>query len=191
MRHLAWLSLSSEAGQEYWAAMQLAGRFAAANHEIIHHRVASAVGLKPASTVENHHNFAWQETMVDPDTGQIVDVIVHRKGATPAGQGVFGIIPGSMGDAGYIVRGRGNQASLNSAAHGAGRVMSRRQAQQSITRTERDRYLSARGVTLIGGDLDESPQAYKLIDVVIAAQADLVQTVAQFTPLMVRMDGRI
>ncbi len=191
VRHLAWLSLSSEAGQEYWAAMQLAGRFAAANHEIIHHRVASAVGLKPASTVENHHNFAWQETMVDPDTGQIVDVIVHRKGATPAGQGVFGIIPGSMGDAGYIVRGRGNQASLNSAAHGAGRVMSRRQAQQSITRTERDRYLSARGVTLIGGDLDESPQAYKPIDVVIAAQADLVQTVAQFTPLMVRMDGRI
>ncbi|MFZ5879689.1 MAG: RtcB family protein [Chloroflexota bacterium] len=181
-RHLAWLPLDSEEGQEYWLAMELAGRFASANHYIIHQRVAKAVGLKEAAVVENHHNFAWKEQLPDGRT-----VIVHRKGATPAGKGVLGVIPGSMGDAGYVVRGRGVSESLASASHGAGRQMSRKAALNSISKSARDEYLKERGVTLLGGGLDESPQAYKPIESVIAAQQDLVEVLGKFTPRIVRM----
>lgn len=181
-RHLAWLSLDSEEGQEYWLSMELAGRFASANHYIIHHRVAAAVGLKEAAVVENHHNFAWREKLPNGRA-----VIVHRKGATPAGVGVLGVIPGSMGDAGYVVRGRGVGAALESASHGAGRLMSRRAALDSISKPARDAYLKQRGVSLLGGGLDESPQAYKPIEMVIAAQRDLVDVLGKFTPRIVRM----
>ncbi|HEX2907859.1 MAG TPA: RtcB family protein [Phototrophicaceae bacterium] len=191
VRHLAWLPLDWHAGQEYWLAMELAGRFASANHAVIHSRVAKAAGLKVAATVENHHNFAWVERVPAPAgfASSEREVIVHRKGATPAGKGVLGVIPGSMADPGFVVRGKGVVASLSSAAHGAGRAMSRRKALDTITKTERDRYLQERGVTLIGAGLDEAPQAYKPIAEVIAAQSDLVDIVGQFTPLMVRMDG--
>lgn len=181
-RHLAWLTLESEAGQEYWQAMQLAGRFASANHAVIHQRVAAAVGLQAIASVENHHNFAWEETLPD---GQ--RVYVHRKGATPAGADTLGIIPGSMGDAGYVVRGRGVARALHSASHGAGRQMSRKKALESITKTARDQYLRERGVKLLGGGLDESPQAYKPIEQVLAAQSDLVTVLGKFTPRLVRM----
>ncbi len=182
VRHLAWLDLNSELGQEYWVSMELAGRFASANHAVIHRKVAGAIGLKEIAAVENHHNFAWREKLID---GR--EVIVHRKGATPAGSNALGVIPGSMGDAGYVVRGRGVSESLNSASHGAGRLMSRRQAKETITRSARDGYLRERGVTLLGGGIDESPQAYKPINAVIAAQADLVQIIGRFTPKIVRM----
>jgi len=182
VRRLAWLSLDSEEGQEYWLSMELAGRFASANHYIIHHRVAEAVGLKEAAVVENHHNFAWRERLPD---GR--EVIVHRKGATPAGKGVLGVIPGSMADAGYLVRGLGVAASLQSASHGAGRMMSRKAALNSIAKSARDAYLKERGVTLLGGGLDESPQAYKPIDTILAAQHDLVEVVGKFSPRIVRM----
>lgn len=181
-RHLAWLWLSSEAGQEYWLSMELAGRFAAANHAVIHTRVAAAVGLNAAAVIENHHNFAWEESL--PDGRK---VIVHRKGATPAGVGVLGIIPGSMGDAGYLVRGKGNPDALKSASHGAGRLMSRKVALNSISKSARDTYLKERGVTLLGGGLDEAPQAYKPIEEVIAAQSDLVEVLGRFMPRIVRM----
>jgi tRNA-splicing ligase RtcB len=182
VRHLAWLNLDSEDGQEYWLSMELAGKFASANHYIIHKRVSASVGLKEVAVVENHHNFAWKEKLTD---GR--EVIVHRKGATPAGKGVFGVIPGSMGDAGYVVRGRGVSESLESASHGAGRLMSRRAAINSISKSSRDEYLKERGVTLLGGGIDESPQAYKPIDEVIAAQNDLVDVIGKFTPKIVRM----
>jgi tRNA-splicing ligase RtcB (3'-phosphate/5'-hydroxy nucleic acid ligase) len=182
VRYLAWLSLDSEEGQEYWLSMELAGRFASANHYIIHHRVADAVGLKETVVIENHHNFAWTQIMLDGTT-----VIVHRKGATPADKGILGVIPGSMGDAGYVVRGRGVSASLNSASHGAGRLMSRKAALDSISKLSRDDYLKERGVTRLGGGLDESPQAYKPIEKVIAAQQELVDVIGKFTPRIVRM----
>lgn len=182
MRHLAWLTLDSAAGADYWQAMGLAGRFAAANHQVIHRRVAAAAGIKETAHVENHHNFAWQETLPDG-----TPVIVHRKGATPAGPGVLGVIPGSMGDAGYVVRGRGAASSLNSAAHGAGRRLSRRAALASITKTARDAYLKQHHVTLLGGGVDESPQAYKDIAAVIAAQEELVEIIGRFSPRIVRM----
>jgi len=182
VRHLAWLDLDSDDGREYWEAMELAGRFAAANHAVIHARVAKFAGLKEVAAVENHHNFAWKEQLAD---GR--EVIVHRKGATPAGAGTLGIIPGSMADAGYLVRGRGVAESLNSASHGAGRRMSRTKAISEITRSQVNRYLEARDVTLVGGGPDEAPHAYKDIEEVIRAQKDLVAILGRFQPRIVRM----
>ena len=123
---LAWLDLTSEEGEEYWIGMSLAGRFASANHAVIHEKVAKALGEDVTSKVENHHNYAWKEEIEGRET------IIHRKGATPAGDGVMGMIPGSMGDPGYVVRGRGNEPSLKSASHGAGRLMSRTAAVKTI-----------------------------------------------------------
>ncbi|BCM89795.1 RNA-splicing ligase RtcB [Abditibacteriota bacterium] len=182
VRHLAWLDMDSEAGQEYWLGMELAGKFAAANHYVIHREVAKAVGLKEIASVENHHNFAWKEMLADGE-----EAIVHRKGATPAGQGVLGVIPGSMADAGYVVRGKGLKASLKSASHGAGRKLGRKAAIGSITKLMRDRYVQERGVKVLGGGLDEAPQAYKNIEEVIAAQRDLVDVIAKFSPRIVMM----
>ncbi len=190
VRHLAWLDLSWHEGQEYWLSMNLAGRYASANHQVIHERVSKAVGLKPVMVVENHHNFAWQETIID-ENGHEQDVIVHRKGATPAGKGVLGVIPGSMADPGFVVRGKGNRESLCSASHGAGRVMSRNEAKQQITHHQQNEYLTTHNVKLFGGSLDEAPQAYKDIHTVMDAQADLVEIVGKFQPRVVRMDGKI
>lgn len=181
LRHLAWLELGSAAGQAYWAAMELMGDYAAANHEVIHKQLLRAVGAKPLAMVENHHNFAWLEE----HDGQ--EVVVHRKGATPAGEGVLGVIPGSMATPGFVVRGLGNAASLNSSAHGAGRVMSRTKAKKSFTWSAVNKQLSRAGVELISADLDEVPGVYKDIEKVMTAQADLVQTVARFDPKLVKM----
>ena len=182
-RHLAWLPLDTEAGQEYWLAMNLAGRFASANHHCIHKAVAKRLGVKPLLQVENHHNFAWVEKWQDKD------VIVHRKGATPAHEGTLGIIPGSQGHNSFIVRGKGNQDSLNSASHGAGRVMSRTEAKNSIPKLEREHWLKKRDIELMAGGIDEAPQAYKNIEEVLALQTDLVETVAVFKPRLVLMSG--
>src|SRR6476660_7757212 len=95
---LAWLSLDSEAGQEYWAAMNLMGEYAAANHAVIHRLVAKLLGAEIIGGVENHHNFAWKERH------QGKELVVHRKGATPAGAGVLGVIPGTMADPAFVVR---------------------------------------------------------------------------------------
>jgi tRNA-splicing ligase RtcB len=184
--HLAWLDLASEGGAEYWAAMELMGAYAAANHELIHRHVARALGARVRLDIENHHNFAWRERHVLAD-GSERDVIVHRKGATPAGMGVLGIIPGSMASPGYVVRGKGDTASLRSASHGAGRRMSRTRAKQEYTWEDAKRVLEARGVTLLSAGLDEVPMAYKDIDTVMAAQKSLVDTVARFDPRLVKM----
>lgn len=185
VKHLAWLSLDSEAGQEYWHAMHLAGEFASANHHIIHEQVAKAAGLTPVAAIENHHNFAWKETV--KIGGKKQEAIVHRKGATPAGEGVLGIIPGTMADEGYVVSGKGLAASLNSASHGGGRMMSRTQAKKTINPRDQQKILKERGIKLIGGGLDEAPQAYKQIAQVIQAQSDLVDIIGKFQPRLVRM----
>jgi len=184
--HLAWLDLSTDEGQDYWQAMELMGKYAAANHEVIHRHIAHALGVDVRLDLENHHNFAWRERHRLPD-GSERDVIVHRKGATPAGAGVLGIIPGSMGTPGYIVRGKGSAASLRSAAHGAGRRMSRTKAKASLTWEVAKRALKERGVTLLSAGLDEVPMAYKDIDEVMAAQRDLVEPLARFDPRLVKM----
>lgn len=179
--HLAYLDLDSAEGQEYWLAMNLAGDYASACHDIIHQRLTKAIGGAVLARVENHHNFAWKEKWKGKD------VIVHRKGATPASKNVLGIIPGSMTAPGYLVRGKGIEESINSASHGAGRQMSRTQATKNLTHENMRKILKEYGVTLIGAGLDEAPMAYKDIEVVMAAQQELVDVIAKFQPKLVRM----
>jgi tRNA-splicing ligase RtcB len=102
---------------------------------------------------------------------------------------VLGVIPGSMGDPGYVVRGKGEEGSINSASHGAGRLMSRSQAFKTIPEEDWKGYLAEKGVALMGGSLDEAPQAYKNIEAVVGLQGDLVELVGRFTPRIVRMDA--
>ncbi len=182
-QHLAWLDLNSEFGQEYWLSMNLAGDYAKACHDQIHYHLTKDLGLKPLAKVENHHNFAWKQ--ID-EHGE--EIIVHRKGATPAAKGEKGIIPGSMTRAGYIVSGKGHQGALLSASHGAGRKMSRKAAKESITGSEMKKVLKREKVTLIGGGIDEAPMAYKDIDEVILSQTELVDVIGKFYPKIVRMD---
>jgi tRNA-splicing ligase RtcB (3'-phosphate/5'-hydroxy nucleic acid ligase) len=181
LRHLAWLDMASEEGQAYWAAMELMGVYASANHAVIHHQVARHLGAQVMVSVENHHNFAWRES----HDGR--ELVVHRKGATPAAEGLLGIIPGSMASPAYVVRGKGSREALESAAHGAGRVMSRRAAKESLTWSQAKRLLAERGVTLLSAGLDEVPMVYKDIDWVMARQEDLVEPLARFEPKIVKM----
>ncbi|MCY1489661.1 RNA-splicing ligase RtcB [compost metagenome] len=182
VQHLAWLDLNTHDGQEYWLAMNLAGDYAKACHDEIHRRIAKVLGKRVVVTIENHHNFAWKEMV----NGK--ECIVHRKGATPAAEGQLGIIPGSMTALGYIVRGKGNAESLNSASHGAGRLFSRAKCKSTFTQSEIKKVLQANDVTLIGGNIDEAPMAYKDITKVMANQSELVEVLGTFTPKIVRMD---
>lgn len=181
-RHLAWLELTSEAGQEYWLSMQLAGDYAAANHHEIHRKIARALNHKPLVMIENHHNFAWKETLPD---GR--EVIVHRKGATPAGKDMLGVIPGSMTSPGFVVKGKAAASSLASASHGAGRVLSRRKAIRELDKDDVKAHIEQAGVQLIGAGLDEAPMVYKNIFEVMDAQKELIEVLAVFYPKIVRM----
>ena len=181
LSYLAWLDLDSADGREYWAAMELMGQYASANHHLIHKHIARHLGAGVLLDIENHHNFAWKER----HGGR--DLIVHRKGATPAGVGVLGVIPGSMASPTFVARGKGNAASLNSASHGAGRVMSRHQAKKSFNWKMVQPYLDECGVKLISAGLDEVPMVYKNIEEVMAAQTDLVEPLAKFFPRLVKM----
>lgn len=179
---LAWLDLHTQVGQEYWLSMNLAGDYAKACHERIHLNLMKELGVKPLVTIDNHHNFAWKERLND---GR--EVIVHRKGATPAHEGEWGIIPGSMTAPAFLVRGKGAEHALNSASHGAGRAMSRQKARSQMTGSALKKMLSEAGVKLIGGSVEENPLAYKNIEQVIAAQQDLVSVHGKFWPKIVRM----
>lgn len=174
-----WLALDSAAGQEYWQAMELAGAFAQANHEVIHALFARSVKLRPLTVIQNHHNFAWRQG----------DTVIHRKGATPAEAGVPGVIPGSMATPSYIVRGMGQPESLCSASHGAGRIGSRTQARNTISLREVRQFLKQHNVLVAGLSVDEAPQAYKDIERVMAIQvaAGLVTPLARMRPVAVIM----
>ncbi|MFK7061243.1 RtcB family protein [Flavobacterium oreochromis] len=182
VQHLAWLDMNTHDGQEYWMAMNLAGEYAKACHEDIHRRMAKAIGKRVLLTIENHHNFAWKELV----NGQ--ECIVHRKGATPAAKGELGVIPGSMTAPGFIVMGKGNPESLNSASHGAGRLHSRAKCKAKFTQSDIKKVLKDKEVDLIGGSIDEAPMAYKNINTVMALQEELVDVLGTFTPKFVRMD---
>ncbi|GAA4310769.1 RtcB family protein [Mucilaginibacter gynuensis] len=182
-QQLAWLDMNSEAGQEYWLTMTLAGDYAKACHDRIHANLLKALGLEALHIVENHHNFAWKETLANGK-----QVIVHRKGATPAHKGELGIIPGSMTTPAYLVSGKGANHALHSASHGAGRAMSRQKAKDSMTVSAMKKLLSSAGVTLIGGTVEENPLSYKDIETVIAAQQELVDIQGKFFPRIVRMN---
>ncbi len=181
LAYLAWLSLDDNAGQEYWAAMNLMGDYAAANHDVIHRLVSKLLGANILAGVENHHNFAWKES----HGGR--ELVVHRKGATPAGDGVLGVIPGSMASPAFVVRGKGNTASLNSASHGAGRRMSRRKAKDKYNWKAVKNDLEKKGVRVLSAGADEVPGVYKDIHEVMRQQADLVEVIARFDPRIVKM----
>ena len=154
--------------------MELMGKYAAANHACIHQHIVAHLGADILLDLENHHNFAWKEH----HHGR--DVIVHRKGATPASEGAIGIIPGSMASPAFVVRGKGNLESLNSAAHGAGRVMSRKKAIKTLNWKDTRKILEDKKVTLLSF-------VYKNIEKVMADQSDLVEIIARFDPRLVKM----
>lgn len=181
LKHLAWLDLSTREGKEYWAAMELMGEYASANHELIHNSIVKYMKASVLLNVENHHNFAWKEKHGNRQ------VIVHRKGATPAHEGVRGIIPGSMATPGFLVEGKGNAQSLRSSSHGAGRVMSRSQAKNTYRWKDARDLLSRNRVTVLSAGLDEIPMVYKDIMEVMQAQQDLVTVLGRFDPRIVKM----
>jgi tRNA-splicing ligase RtcB (3'-phosphate/5'-hydroxy nucleic acid ligase) len=176
-----WLDLEGEAGQEYWQAMELAGDFAAACHEIIHADFLRRTKFTEHIVVQHPHNMAWQTPAG----------ILHRKGATPAALGEWGVIPGSMGTSSYVVEGLGNPDSLESASHGAGRRSSRTAARASISMKAARDFLAASDVLVEGLSTDEAPQAYKDIERVMAVQvaAGLVRPIARMRPVAVIMAG--
>lgn len=179
-----WLPLSSEAGQEYWEVMGVMGDYASANHELIHKHFASRSKIDILKSIENKHNFAWKEDHFGEN------LIVHRKGATPASKGKMGLIPASMATPSKLVIGLGLDESFESSSHGAGRYTSRTKAKENFNEVEHNEVVKNKDIITIGVNADESYQAYKNIDDVMSKQEDkLVKTVANLYPKVVIMGG--
>lgn len=180
------VDVESEVGRRYLAAMELAGRYARAGREWVVERARRIIGGTVTDTVHNHHNYAWRET----HGGRPLWVV--RKGATPAFPGQRGFVGGSMGDDAAIVEGVESEtsaAALYSTVHGAGRVVGRKEAKRRFTRAEMDAWLARRGVMLAGGDLDESPMAYRRLSEVLAHHAGTVRVLHWLRPFAVAMAG--
>jgi tRNA-splicing ligase RtcB len=202
------LGLDTDLGKDYWAAMELAGEYALVGRDLVLFQVLDilerviegrSVGFVPMEIVRNNHNLAWRESHAGRD------LIVVRKGATPAWPGQLGFIGGSMGDHAVIVRGAARsefqEAALYSTVHGAGRTMSRTQAAGKMNWKTRTRSggeitpemmherVRAAGVVLRGAGTDEAPQAYKHLPDVLAAQLDTIEIVHDLTPIGVAMAG--
>ena len=202
------LDLKTPLGDDYWQLMELAGEYAYAGREWVARKVVEIIGGHERELVHNHHNFAWRETQVIDDEPR--EVVVVRKGATPAFPGQKGFIGGSMGDDAVIVQGASSadetqRAALYSTVHGAGRVMSRTQAagktkgwghkkrivspgrisQEMLTKWVVDE----KQVILRGGGLDEAPQAYRRLPEVLKAQGETIEVLHTLTPIVVVMAG--
>ena len=177
---------ASEIGVRYLAAMELAGRYAYAGREWVVERVRRIIGGAVTDSVHNHHNYAWREE----HAGRALWVV--RKGATPAFPGQRGFVGGSMGDDAVILEGVESEASaraLYSTVHGAGRVCGRNEAKRRFTRAQMEEWLRDRGVLLSGGDLDESPMAYRRLPEVLAHHAGTVRVLHSLRPFAVAMAG--
>jgi tRNA-splicing ligase RtcB len=192
-------------GHDYWHLMELAGRYAYAGREWVARKVVSILGGDEVQLVHNHHNFAWKEE----HDGE--ELVVIRKGANPAFPDQLGFIGGSMGDDAVIVRGNAStdpevvslqREALFSTVHGAGRVMSRTAAAGKrnrktgrvlspgrVTPEMMNEWIAAKGVILRGGGLDESPQVYRRLPEVLAAQGDTIEVLHTLRPLIVVMAG--
>jgi len=197
----ALLDLDTQLGQDYWALMSMAGRYAYLGREWVTRKVVSMLGGTELELVHNHHNFAWKENHFGEE------LVVVRKGATPAFGGQYGFVGGSMGDDAVILRGSTaesdvQKSALYSTVHGAGRVMSRTEAagkvhrktgrvikEGKISKSDMSTWLDSRGVILRGGGLDESPQAYRRLPDVLAAQGDTIEVVHTLRPIIVCMAG--
>lgn len=180
-RDYDWLFTDSEVGQEYLAVMNLMGRYAHANHQLIHDLFLKRTGLSQVARYENPHNLAWEL----PD-----GTVVHRKGATPASRGLPGIIPGSSGTPSYLVEGLGNPDSLESSSHGAGRPFSRSEAKRRHDAQFFQDWMAEQDILHIGVSPDETLLTYKDIERVMALQADLVRPIARMRPRIVIMGGQ-
>jgi tRNA-splicing ligase RtcB (3'-phosphate/5'-hydroxy nucleic acid ligase) len=177
----------SEIGRRYLAAMELAGRYAHAGREWVVERVRRIIGGSVTESVHNHHNYAWRET----HGGR--ELWVVRKGATPAFPGQRGFVGGSMGDDAVIIEGVESEdaaAALYSTVHGAGRLFGRREAMRRFSREQMDAWLRERGVLLAGGDLDESPMAYRRLPEVLAQHAGTIRVLHTLRPFAVAMAGK-
>jgi tRNA-splicing ligase RtcB (3'-phosphate/5'-hydroxy nucleic acid ligase) len=196
-KNLAFLPFDSKEGQDYIRDMQLAMLYARENRRLMMEVFKEAVSAFIPDAVFTgeiniHHNYANLENHFGRN------LWIHRKGATSAGKDEMGIIPGSMGTYSYIVKGLGNPESFMSCSHGAGRTLSRTEANRRLTVEECDRAMG--GVVYdrwhkakkFGGrkekssgqyDLSESPLAYKNIDEVIRAELDLVNPVVKLKPI--------
>lgn len=206
------LDLAAPIGHDYWALMNLAGQYASAGREWVARKVVAMLGGRELELVHNHHNFAWKET----HEGE--ELVVVRKGATPAFPGQLGFVGGSMGDDAVIIRGAvGNavapeegsppgaelqRVALYSTVHGAGRIMSRTQAAGKVNRKtgrvitpgrvtpeKMQRWVREKGVILRGGGLDESPHVYRRLPDVLRAQGGTIEVLHTLRPLVVVMAG--
>ena len=201
------LPLADGIGHDYWHLMNLAGRYAYAGREWVARKVVSILGGRETELVHNHHNFAWRET----HGGE--ELVVVRKGATPAFPGQKGFIGGSMGDDAVIVRGAERvpdetaavqRDALYSTVHGAGRVMSRSQAAGKrkgwgrkarivkpglVSPEMMQAWVKEKGVELRGGGPDESPHVSRRLPDVLAAQEGPIEILHTLRPLIVVMAG--
>ncbi|KKN03344.1 hypothetical protein LCGC14_1108650 [marine sediment metagenome] len=177
-----WLRMDTDAGKEYWEVMQLMGEYALANHEIIHSTFARSSGLQVAGTIFNRHNYAWLNSKGN---------YVHRKGATPAHKDEIGLIPGTSGSPSYLTSGLGNPEALFSSAHGAGRPYSRTEAKRVHSEAKFKKHMEDKNISYHGVASDETIQAYKDIEDVMAIQDGLlINRVARLEPQVVIMGGR-
>lgn len=200
MKPVTVIPLDSAEGEDYWPLMELAGAYAYAGRDCVVDQVLGILGAQSVYQVHNHHNYAWKET----HSGQ--DVVVVRKGATPAFPGQQGFVGGSMGDDAVIIEGwqhaaTGDQlAALYSTVHGAGRVMSRSQAKGKwkkgvqvkpglVSPEEMQRWLTERNVVLRGAGLDEAPQAYRRLPEVLKAHERTINVRDTLKPIGVAMAG--
>ena len=199
----ALLDLDAPLGHDYWQLMNLAGEYAYAGREWVARKVVSILGGRELELVHNHHNFAWKERHFDDE------LIVVRKGATPAFPGQKGFVGGSMGDDSVVLEGKSTPddtaaKALFSTVHGAGRVMSRTEARGKTKGWGPKRrviapgkiswemladWLGPRGVILRGGGLDEAPQAYRRLPDVLEAQGDTIEILHTLRPIIVAMAG--
>lgn len=199
------LDLDDPMGHDYWHLMSLAGRYAYAGREWVARKVVGILGGREMELIHNHHNFAWKET----HDGE--ELVVVRKGATPAFPDQKGFIGGSMGDDAVIVRGSVSsdpevatvqRHALFSTVHGAGRVMSRTAAAGKrhrktgrmltpgqITPAMMQSWVREKGVILRGGGPDEAPQVYRRLPEVLAAQGGTIEVLHTLRPLIVVMAG--
>ena len=199
----ALLDLQSPLGHDYWNLMNLAGEYAYAGREWVARKVVSILGGRELELVHNHHNFAWKERHFGEE------LIVVRKGATPAFPGQKGFVGGSMGDESVVLEGAAQPdesaaRALYSTVHGAGRVMSRTEARGKTKGWGRNarivspgkvswemlkEWLGPRGVILRGGGLDEAPQAYRRLPEVLEAQGNTITVTHTLRPIIVAMAG--
>lgn len=206
------LDLSTSLGADYWSMMELAGKYAYAGREWVARKVVALLEGSEVDMVHNHHNFAWKETHSINDEDK--ELVVVRKGATPAFPGQRGFVGGSMGDDAVIIQGTmphpendnsfitAQENALYSTVHGAGRVMSRTEAagkwnrKTGVQKTKgkvspemMNKWLSEKGVILRGGGLDESPHAYRRLTKVLEAQGGTIRVLNVLRPLVVVMAG--